>query len=322
MRSHITPEIYSLDDYRHRYSLYKSDIDLQAAHASAPFFMSFDDHEIDNNWADYIDQDNTPPEVFAFRREAAMQAYYENMPLRRTSMPVGSHIQMYRSAQFGNLANLFILDTRQYRSDQLQSDKDNEVSPDIFDPNRTITGQAQEEWLFKGLASSKTNWNVIAQQVLLLNLYRNPKPDSTKLITSMDQWSGYMGSRRRLLQHIKDHSPNNVVTVSGDAHRHYAGDLIQDNGDGKPISCEFSATSIASGADGVGESDFFTKTMRANNPQLKAMTDRRGYTICTITPNLFRGDLMVLDKISERDGKLSTHASFVTERGKAGLQKA
>jgi alkaline phosphatase D len=124
VRRHLGAEIYSLDDYRQRYALYKSDADLQAAHAAAPFWMSFDDHEVDNNWAGDQDQDGTAPEIFAFRRAAAMQAYYEHMPLRRSSMPDGAQMRMYRSADYGDLMSAFVLDTRQYRSDQLYGDKD------------------------------------------------------------------------------------------------------------------------------------------------------------------------------------------------------
>lgn len=100
IRRHTGGEIQSITDYRLRYGLYKSDADLQAAHAAAPWFVSFDDHEVDNNWAGDHDQDGTPPELFLMRRAMAMQAYYEHMPLRRRSMPVGAQMRMYRDARF------------------------------------------------------------------------------------------------------------------------------------------------------------------------------------------------------------------------------
>ena len=146
------------------------------------------------------------------------------------------------------------------------------------------------------------------------------KVGQTEQLVSMDQWSGYMNSRRRLLAHIDAHCPGNVMTVSGDAHRHYAGDLIQDQGNGKIISSEYLATSISSGADGVGENDEYTRSSRAENPNLKALIDRRGYVLCDVGRDLWRGDLKVLDTIATRNGMLSTHVSFVTERGKPGLQ--
>ena len=129
---------------------------------------------------------------------------------------------------------------------------------------------------------------------------------------SMDPWSGYMNSRRRLLAHIDTQCRGNVMTVSGDAHRHYGGgDLIQDHGNGKIISSEYLATSISSGADGVGEDDDYARSLRAENPNLKALTDRRGYVLCDVGRYLWRSDLKVLDTIATRNGTLSTHASFV-----------
>ena len=115
-----TDEPYTLADYRNRYGRYKTDPNLQAAHAAAAWIVTLDDHELDNNWADEIPQDPDlqPPAAFRARRIAAFQAYYEHMPLRRSSMPRGLDMRLYRQARFGRLATLHVLDTRQYRSDQ------------------------------------------------------------------------------------------------------------------------------------------------------------------------------------------------------------
>jgi alkaline phosphatase D len=123
VRQHFGGEIYSLDDYRHRYAQYKMDTDLQAAHAAAPWFAVWDDHETDNNWVSDLDQDGTDPKLFNLRRQAAAQAYYENMPLRASSFPVGTSLQIYRRAAYGQLLNLNLLDTRQFRTDQPCNDK-------------------------------------------------------------------------------------------------------------------------------------------------------------------------------------------------------
>ena len=320
IRRHGPVEIQSITDYRQRYALYKSDADLQAAHAAAPWFVSFDDHEVDNNWAGDHDQDGTPPELFLMRRAMAMQAYYEHMPLRRRSMPVSGQMRMYREARFGDLMQGFFLDTRQYRSDQAYNDTDAVQGPDVYSPERTMLGDAQEAWLFDGLTRSTARWNLIAQQVRLMNMHYT-KPGRETPVASMDQWSGYMHSQRRLLSHIADHCPGNVMTVSGDAHRHYAGDLVHDQR-GTVVSGEFLATSITSGADGVGEDDDFTRSARAHTPELKAMTDRRGYVLCDVTRDAFRGELKVLDTVAVPDGTLSTHAVLVAERGKPGLHLA
>lgn len=316
----VIDEVYSLEDYRRRYALYKLDPDLQAAHAAHPFFVSFDDHEIDNNWAAGIDENEMPTDVFALRRAIGFQAYYEHMPLRRSSIPTDGHIQMFRGARFGNLLNAFILDTRQYRSNQAYFDLRSPQGPDVYATDRTMLGDRQEQWLFDGLSNSDARWNLIAQQVLLLNLVGKRQGDD-QAMASMDQWSGYLHSRRRLLDHIDKNRPGNVVTVSGDAHLHFAGDLIQDQGDDKIIASEFSATSITSGRDGSPDEGYLAGA-KAQNPQLKAIVNQRGYTLCDVTPDVWHADMKVLDKVSNRNGTLSTYAAFDIDHGKPGLQRA
>ncbi|MBB2174649.1 alkaline phosphatase D family protein [Gluconacetobacter johannae] len=321
LRRHVGPECYSLDEYRRRYALYKLDPDLQAAHAAVPWLVSSDDHEVDNNWAGDTDQDGTPPEVFRQRRTSAMQAYYEHMPLRIRSLPDGSHMQMYRDFRYGDLMNIFVLDTRQYRSDQLYGDHDAPQGPDVWSPERTMMGAPQEQWLFDGLGRSDTQWNMLAHQVMMMDLAHR-KSAHSELIYSMDQWSGYLYARKRLLQFIEQHCPGNVVNVTGDAHRHFAGDLVYDPDHPKPVSVEFLATSISSGSDGLGDDDAFSRSVRRENPQLKATTDKRGYVLCDVGRDVWHADLKVVDKVMEHDGQISTYASFAVERGRPGLQKA
>ncbi len=181
-----------------------------------------------------------------------------------------------------------------------------------------MLGDRQEAWLFDQLARSTIRWNLIGQQVLLMNLLREREGSSERL-TGMDTWSGYMHSRRRLLDHIDKHRPGNVVTVSGDAHLHFAGDLIQDNGDGRVISAEFSATSITSGADGTGDENPRVKSALAGNPELKAITDKRGYLLCEVGRDLWHADLKILDKVTEPDGILTSYARFGVEHGRPGI---
>jgi len=322
LRRHAGQEIYSIDDYRRRYAQYKSDPDLQAAHATAPWFVSFDDHEVDNNWAADVSQDGTPREVFLFRRAMAMQAFYENMPLRRSSLPMGGHMLLYRRARFGDLLQAHFLDTRQYRSDQASGDRDGPMNEEMRSPRRTILGETQEAWLFQGLAASDARWNVIAQQVMLMSLARKSTA-AAEPIYSMDQWSGYQHSRARLLEHIRDRRLTNVIVVSGDAHRHFAGDLVLNEGDRNVIASEYLATSVTSGGDGAGENDEFAKSVRlAGNDFLKATTDRRGYLICDVDRDTWRGEMKVLDTVTRPEGKVSTFASFVSERGEPGLKRA
>ena len=320
LREHVGQEIYSLDDYRRRYALYRSDADLQAAHAAAPWFVSFDDHEIDNNWADHTDQDGTPPEIFAFRRAAALQAWYEHMPVRRSSMPVGGTMQMFRRATFGDLMDAHFLDTRQYRSPLGNGGRNGPMNADFLSPERTILGDRQEAWLHAGLAQGTARWQLIAQQVMMMQLAVE-QPGGAPAHYSADQWSGYLHSRERLLDHISGRGLTNVVVVTGDAHRHFAGDVLRNGGEGPAIASEFLATSITSGADGIGQDDNYHRAV-AGNACLKAMIDRRGYVLCDVGRDVFRGELKVLDTVMRPNGQLSTYATLVTERGRPGLQPA
>ena len=160
-RAHEPPrEIKSLSDYRIRYAQYKTDSNLQNAHAAFPWIVTWDDHEVANNYADEIDE-GTPPEEFLKRRAAAYQAYWEHQPIRRSRMPDGPDMPLYRRFKFGQLAEFNVLDTRQYRDDQTSSSKE------AKDPERTILGDEQEQWLLDGFDDSASKWNVLANQVPL-----------------------------------------------------------------------------------------------------------------------------------------------------------
>ncbi|MEO1016548.1 MAG: alkaline phosphatase D family protein, partial [Pseudomonadota bacterium] len=195
-------EIYTLEDYRNRYAAYKADPLLQAAHQSAPFTVSWDDHEVDNNWAADIDQDGTPPELFLLRRAAAYQAYYENMPLRLASWPNPTNMMLYRRFPVGNLANVHVLDTRQYRSDQPCGDgrESRESCPESLEAGRTMLGDEQERWLTDGLGDSEATWNVLAQQVMIMQHDRSGDPEVDEY--HMDKWDGAVDARNRLLGFI------------------------------------------------------------------------------------------------------------------------
>lgn len=320
IRRHQTPEPFSLDDYRQRYALYKSDADLQAAHAACAFFVSFDDHEVDNNWAGLNDQDGTPPEIFALRRAAAFQAYYEHMPLRRSSMPKNGEMRMFRDARFGDLVDAWFLDTRQYRSDQPCADGVKPFCKDITDPQRTMLGQAQERWLFDGLRRGTGRWNLIAQQVMMMNLNAQRDPLQSERHYALDTWSGYLASRERLLTHIDQCKLANVAIVTGDSHEHFVGDVMPDSAPGRVLASEFLATSVSSGADGAGDLPHTALWLR-NNEHLKLMCNRRGYIRCSIDRNLWRTDMQVIDTVQRPNGNASTLASYVLEHGRRGLQR-
>jgi len=319
-RQHLGGEIYSLDDYRRRYAQYKMDSDLQASHASAAWFTVWDDHEIDNNWVSDLDQDGTDPAVFALRQAAAMQAYYEHMPLRRSSFPRGASMQLYRRAVYGDLLDLNLLDTRQFRTDQPCNDRFNSACDGINDRNAQVLGEAQEAWLLNNLNRSEATWKALAQQIMVMDLDRNPGEDYG---VNTDSWAGYRVPRERLLRHIRDRRIANTVVLTGDEHQNYAGELYLDgrNPEGAPIATEFVATSISSGGDGQDQRSDQADFLRAN-PQLKFRNSQRGYVVCDVTPDRWQTEFKVLDQIRDRNGVLSIRSKFVVEPGAARLVSA
>ncbi|HCS53629.1 MAG TPA: alkaline phosphatase, partial [Planctomycetaceae bacterium] len=197
-RKHIGKEIETLDEYRTRYSQYRLDETLQETHRLFPWLVTWDDHEFDNNYANLVsEQEGISPEEFLIRRMNAYQAYYEFMPLRRSSFPQGPNMKLYRGCQYGRLANFHVLDTRQYRTDQPNGDHQKPMEGKVFDQTATMLGQDQEYWLMTSLLESQSTWNVLAQQVMMAPLNRGEGDEKRY---SMDQWPGYEISRRRLLR--------------------------------------------------------------------------------------------------------------------------
>ncbi len=250
VRQHNSAEIVTLWDYRNRYALYKGDASLQAAHAAAPWITALDDHEIDNNWAGDIPQDpwaQTPLE-FKVRKIAALQAYYEHMPLEEppTLNGLDSHLQLYGTYRFGP-AQVHVLDTRQYRSDQVCEARGNPGDPlceELSDPNLTMTGGAQERWLLNELKRSGAPFNVLASQTWFAP-YRYNAPADTAVV-NMDQWDGYPVQRQRLIDALAKVS--NPIVLSGDWHCAAAMRIHADPWDAKSkrIGHNFCGTSISS----------------------------------------------------------------------------
>ena len=319
-RQHLGGEIYALDDYRRRYAQYKMDTDLQACHASTAWFCTWDDHEIDNNWVSALDQDGTDPTVFMLRQQAAMQAWYENMPVRRSAFPRGSTLQLYRHAAWGNLLDLNLLDTRQYRSDQPCNDAwaSNCAAVDAADAQ--VLGEAQEAWLYQNLDRSRAHWKVLAQQVMVMDLDRKEGPD---VGYNVDTWAGYRIPRSRLLRRLRDRNIGNTIVLTGDEHQNYAGELHLDgrNPEGAPIASEFVTTSISSSGDGIDQRPDMAR-IQAANPQLKFNNSQRGYVVCDVTRERWQTEFKVLDKVSDKSGTLTTRTKLAVASGDARVVPA
>jgi alkaline phosphatase D len=318
VRQHLGDEIYTLVDYRNRYALYKSDADLIAAHRSAPFVVTWDDHETENNYAGAFDENGTPPEVFLLRRAAAYQAYYEHMPLRRASFPSGPHMRIYRQLRFGSLIDMSVLDTRQWRSNQACGDG-LKTCPEALDPARTMLGPEQEAWLFENIARAGATWTVIGQQVLsFARDFVHVNPDAR---FNMDVWDGYVPARQRLYSRLKETRASNPVILSGDVHVHYGADLKMDFTDprSETVGAEFTNTSISAGGDGADVAGNWEQ-IRSANPHIRYHSSRRGYIACTATPGSMRADFKILDRVTTPDAPVRVGGSLVVEAGRPGVQ--
>ncbi|ALC83623.1 MULTISPECIES: alkaline phosphatase D family protein [Bacillus] len=319
VRTHSGPEIMSLQDYRNRHAQYRSDVNLKAAHAAFPWVVTWDDHEVENNYADKIPEKGQSIEAFVHRRAAAYQAYYEHMPLRLSSLPNGPDMQLYRNFSYGDLASFHVLDTRQYRDDQANGDGNKPPSEESEDASRTLLGTDQEQWLFQSIEKSTASWNVLAQQIFFAkwNFGTSEAP-----IYSMDSWDGYPAQRQRVIDFINGKEMNNLVVLTGDVHANWASNLHTDLHDpnSRIFGVEFVGTSITSGGNG---SDIRADTERIlkENPHIRFFNDYRGYVRCHVTPEQWKADYRVVPFVSEPGAAISTRASFVYNKDQAGLQK-
>ncbi|QEU85714.1 alkaline phosphatase D family protein [Streptomyces viridosporus] len=308
-----TGEPYGLAQYRNRYAQYRSDPDLAAMHAHAPFVVTFDDHEVDNDFAGEIpqDPDKQPHDAFVARLTAAYQAYYEHMPVRATAVPNGPHIRMYRRLEFGRLARLNVLDTRQYRSDQATSQEGAQ------DPSLTMLGAAQRRWLVDGLRRSPARWNLIASQIMMAETDLRVGPGK---LWFYDAWDGYQAERNALLEEFA--RVRNPVVLTGDRHLTMVGDLKADfaDPDSAVVGAEFVGTSISSNGD-QDQAAFAREwdPRRADNPHWKLLDAHRGYHLFDIRPDRIDARVRVVDTVVEPRATPSTLATLRVEAGRPGV---
>ena len=319
IRSHRGPEIKTLEHYRNRHALYRLDPALQAMHAAAPWVVTWDDHEVDNNYASSISEEKGVGAVELLKRRAiAYQVYYEHMPLRRAQQPAGPNLRLYRELNWGLLARFLVLDTRQYRTDQPCGDGNKPPCEDCYRTDATILGRRQREWLFRRTADRDALWNVLAQQVMMARVDRKAGPEEA---FSMDQWPGYEADRRRVLDHFQSARVKNPVVLTGDIHTNWANDLDRAYApDGKdPVAVEFVGTSISSGGDGV-EKPKYLASLQSENPFVKFHNAERGYVLCDVSRDHWKTAYRTVDYVTRPGSPVRTRAKFVVEPGQTRLQ--
>jgi alkaline phosphatase D len=321
VRKHDGPEPKTLDAYRRRHALYKTDPALQAAHAACPWAVTWDDHEVDNDYAGDASQDGDDPALFRARRQAAYQAYYEHMPLWRVALPEGGRMRLFQRLGFGDLVEISLLDGRQYRSDQPCGEPGRLGGRRItgcrerLDPARTLYGAEQERWLTNGLGASRARWNVLAQQMLMAELDQQPGPGESFW---SDGWDGYPAARERLLGFLGERGVSNPIVIGGDIHSFWATELRPRFRDPRSpvVATEFVGTSISSA--GVRYDEF--AELLPENPHIRFFESRRrGYVRCEVTPGRWRTDFRVVESVREPVSPVSTLASFTVEAGRPGV---
>ena len=325
-------QLITLADYRNRHALYKSDPALRAAHAAVPFICTPDDHEVENNYANLVDeQDDLPfpqrhqtPEQFAIQRAAAYQAWYEHTAVRTTYRKGSPGIRIYRRFDFGRLLRLNILDTRQYRTDQPGGLPDDLGPQPLGDGNATgtLTGAEQERWLLHGLRHSPSQWNVLGQQVMMApTRFVSPPPNS---IVNLDQWDGYTPQRRRLLDAIAGSGVSNPVVIAGDIHSTWINDLRLNVDDpaSPVVASEFVSTSITSSFP----PDFATIAEQSNaafNPWVKYFNGRgHGWLRMDVDRHRWLTEERSVASIAVPNSPSTTTARYAVEAGTPGVVPA
>lgn len=322
VRKHTGPattKIITLNDYRGRHMQYRLDPLLHGMHAKCPWVVTWDDHEFDNNYAgDISEKKGVEPLTFLVQRAAAYQAYYEMMPLRRRSLPQGPDMLLYRKVGFGRLAEFFVLDTRQYRTDQPNNDGLKPLNEESLSPKNSLLGRKQRGWLDASLLTSRAVWNVLAQQVMMGMADRSPVEEARY---SMDQWPGAAHERIELLRFIADRKVPNPVVLTGDIHSNWVNDLrVDDRRTESPVvATEFVGTSISSGGNGKLDAEGMAN-LQTRNAGVRFFSRERGYVRCVVTPETWTADYVAVEDVLKPNGTSVTRKSFVVEAGKPGVK--
>jgi alkaline phosphatase D len=321
-RQHANAEPSTIEGYRTRYAQYKSDPALQAMHARCPWMLITDDHEVDNNYAGLVSENEIESvEQVHARRAAAYQAWWEHQPVRVPRANSWADLVQMRRVDWGDLARIHLLDGRHYRDDQACGDGEREVPcGDWADVKRTMLGDAQEKWLSDGLRTSKHRWQVLANQVMLAPFDRAV---GAKRSFSMDKWGGYPAASERLLGSISRYAPNRTVTITGDIHSNWVNELHGGFArDDRPIvGAEFVATSISSGGDGSDRS-FLSEAQQGENPHVKWQNSRRGYVVCRVDRDAWHAEYRTVPYVTKPGAPVETPTKWRVEHGRPGILSA
>jgi alkaline phosphatase D len=304
VRKHGTGTPSLLFEYRDRYALYKSDPDLQAAHAAFPWLVTWDDHEVFDN---YLLGGGAPggSEAFLERRRAAYQAWFEHMPVPPQLAGDFSAMRIYGHYRFGQMLDLMMLDLRQYRT----------LPEGPSQPQADLLGPEQQAWLTSKLSRSDAHWTIVAQQTLLSE--RDLAEGSAERY-SLDGWDGYRASRRHVTETIAQSPIRNPLVVGGDLHAFYAADVKSDfgRGDAPTVATEFVTGSITS----YGPSEASVATALSENPHLRfASGTQHGYGILALGTSAAEVDFMSVSTTKRPEAPTTRAATFQVADRRPGV---
>jgi alkaline phosphatase D len=319
IRPHTGGTCRTLEDYRRRYALYKSDPNLQLAHARAPWIVTWDDHELEDNYANDLSRHGTPKAELAKRRMAAYQAYYEHQPLRLRSLPRGLQMQLYRRFSYGDLASFNVLDTRQFRTPQPCGDFTLQIGCVPNNPNETMLGLEQESWMQSNLERSGTRWNFLAQQIMMARFDPLIGPG---VGMNNDGWDGYPIARERLFNFLESARVSNPIVLTGDIHSSFVADLKRNflDSNSRTFGTEFVGTSISSVFPEIAIG--FAQAAMSDNLHLKYFDAvHRGYSRVQVTRNTVRTDFRVINTFNP-GAEVRSASSWIVVDGEPGAQRA
>jgi alkaline phosphatase D len=315
---------YTLTDYRLHHASYKLDADLRACHAAHPWLLVWDDHEVVNGYSGDQADDMDDVQRFLQVRASAYRAYFEHMPLSPTKLPRGPSMRMQDRFEWGQLAELWLVDGRQFRDSpscggwhELMRGNAIWGCPELDQPVRTMLGAAQEAWLASGLASSSRAWKLIAQPT---QMAPGSIPSPVGPLRYTDGWDAFPAARERLMAAIAQPRVQDVVVLGGDVHRHVAARLRLDPSDRRSpvVASEFVSTSVTS----KGLSEWLNSLIRRLNPDVLHMrSDQRGYALISMDPTQLRCTFRATPHPVTPGATLHTQAEFAVDRGVPGPRR-
>lgn len=328
VRQHRNARPMDLEGYRQRYATYKLDPLLQSAHHAAPWIVTWDDHEVSDNYANALDNQNDDPVAFLRRRAAAYQAYYEHMPLRQSARPTGPAMQLYRTIDWGSLAQFQVIDDRQYR-DPPPCQAPGAIAAHIAtkwivpdcaerrEPGRSILGPAQEQWLGEQLKSTQATWNLLTQQTLMLPYRRYPSDVvvATPDLYALDTWAGYPAARDRIVRQWRDARTPNPLILSGDIHAFVAADHADTDDPRRIVATEFVGGSMTSPCHDLGLERAAMETPGCRFANGVA----HGYGRVDLAPQLCEVTFRAVGDVRNPNSAIADLAHFTVEAGSPGL---